>query len=487
MGVSGGSPTPAHRTRRRVLAGVVLAVFAVGVAGVALEARRILAAEDAPALSVAGRLTAPRFAFEAGGRGDERLSRPVSAAVADGRVYVTDSVAGHVAVLRDDGSFERAIGAGRLQVPVYVAVAADGTELYVTDRRLGALLAFDTADGSFVETITPGLPWAPIAVEAVDDGSLLVSDVAGPHRILRLLRDGTVVSEIPRPSADVALALDFPNAVEMVGEHVWVSDSNNRRLLEFDGDGVLVRSVPLGRLIRGFDVVATGDGGPVHFALVDSFSHQVVLITTAGAEVARFGGPGSGDAGLAFPNDVVVHDGVAWVVDTGNARVAAWRWGEPPRVETVLLWREGPSALGALSAVLLSAPLGLLLLLRPVSVAASPDVIPLLSIRGADAARWRRVRVLVPRTGDEPPMVETLPKIATYAVSQSDAAFLAKAYSLEAEQAEVLSIALRTRVLLTEHATLAAVARARGVEVYDTRAFAGQFAVARSEPGARAV
>ncbi|HET6497475.1 MAG TPA: hypothetical protein VFH17_00265, partial [Coriobacteriia bacterium] len=392
MRVGGGSPAPAFRRRRRVLVGVVVALFAVGVAGAAVEARRMLVVEEAPAVAAGGIPVAPQYAFEAGRDGEGRLSRPVSADIAGGRLYVTDSVAGHVAVFRDDGAFDRVIGAGRLQVPVYVAVSADGAELYVTDRRLGALLAFDAADGSFVETITPGFPWAPIAVEAVDDGSLLVSDVAGRHRIVRLLRDGTVVSEIPGTAVDAPLELDFPNAVEMVGDHVWVSDSNNRRLLEFDEDGALVRSVPLGRLIRGFDVMPGEDGGPVHFALADSFSHQVVLITDAGAEVARFGGPGTEGAHLAFPNDVVVHDGAAWVVDTGNARVAAWQWGEATRPEAAVLWPRGPSGLLLVSALLLSSPLGLLLLLRPVSVAASPASIPMLSIRGADTHRWRPVR-----------------------------------------------------------------------------------------------
>ncbi|MDY0088506.1 MAG: hypothetical protein RBS78_08170 [Coriobacteriia bacterium] len=60
-------------------------------------------------------------------------------------------------------------------------------------------------------------------------------------------------------------------------------------------------------------------------------------------------------------------------------------------------------------------------------------------------------------------------------------AFIAQIYLLETEQAEVLSIALRTRMLVTEDVTLGTVARARGVEVYDAAGFAREFGMAGAE------
>jgi hypothetical protein len=86
------------------------------------------------------------------------------------------------------------------------------------------------------------------------------------------------------------------------------------------------------------------------------------------------------------------------------------------------------------------------------------------------------VRLLVPPSAGEPPVADTLPLIQTSLVSPSDVAFIGQVYSLDTEQAEVLSIALRVRILVTEDEMLAVVARARGVEVYDPRSFAAEFA-----------
>lgn len=482
----------------------------LGAAGVAFDVHRMFAAPAVPAVDLLGRPSAPVFAFEVTGSDDAPLMRPVSVAVTDERIYVSDSLAGHVAVFRHNGASAGIIGDDRLQVPIYLAVSADGDKVFVSDRALATVLAFSTADGSFLETITPTVsvpvtppsapsapaappsvssttpassveetlvpfPWAPIAIEAADDNTLIVSEVLGAHRVLRLDADGTLISAVPDRDTTPDLSLNFPNAVRSIGGRMWVSDSNSRRLLEFDEGGRLVRSLPLGRLIRGFDVVLAEEGGPVYFALVDAFSHEVVLVSESGSEVARFGGPGAGPGEFLFPNDVAVHDGVTWVVDTGNARVEAWEWGEAARIAADAVWTGGPSWLGLVSAALLFAPLALLLLLRPVTGAVSPESIPMLSVWGASLGGWVRVRLLAPSSAGEPPVAETLPLIETSPVSSSDVAYIAQVYSLEIEQAEVLSIALRTRMLVTEDATLAVVARARGIEVYGPAGFAAEF------------
>jgi hypothetical protein len=475
-------PLPAYRRRRRVLVLVVVIAFALGVAGAAVEARRMLADPAVPTVDIFGRPGAPVFAFNVTGPEDDPLQRPVSVAVTDGRVYVTDSLAGRISVFRHGGAAAGIIGEERLEVPLYVAVDSTGEELYVSDRTLASVFAFRTADGSFIETITPSaegtdtpVEWQPIAVEAADDGSLFVSDVAAEHKVWHIERDGTIISSVPDTgTAGPEVELDFPNAVKSIGERVWISDSNGRRLLEFGEGGVLMRSLPLGRLIRGFDVVLAEEGGPVYFALADAFSHEVVLISEAGSEVARVGGAGPGAGQLSFPNDVAVHAGVTWIVDTGNARVQAWEWGEAARAAAAALWPGGPSWLGLLSALLLLSPLALLFLLRRVRAAVSPEAIPMLSVWGM-GGRWGRVRLFCAPSAGEPAQAETLPLIETSPVSGSDVAFIAQVYSLEEEQAETLSIALRVRMLVTEDQTLAMVARARGIEVYGPAEFAAEF------------
>ncbi|MDF1541806.1 MAG: hypothetical protein RQ731_04955 [Anaerosomatales bacterium] len=475
-------PLPAYRRRRRALVLVVILTFAIGVAGAAADARRMLADPTVPTVDIFGRPGTPKFAFSVTGSEEDPLQRPVSVAVTDERVYVTDSLAGRVSVFHHGGSPVRSIGEDRLEVPLYTAVDPTGEELYVSDRALAAVLAFSTADGSFVETITPSyegtdtvLAWRPVAVEAADDGSLFVSDIASEHRVWHVERDGTIIDSLPASgTAGPAIEFDFPNAVKSIGERVWVADSNSRRLLEFGPGGTLVRLLPLGRLIRGFDVVLAEEGAPVYFALADAFSHEVVLVSEAGSEVARFGGGGTGGGQLSFPNDVVVHAGVTWIVDTGNARVQAWEWGDAARIAAAALWSGGPSWVGVFSAILVLSPLALLFLLRRVRAAVSPEAIPMLSVWSL-GGHWGRVRLYVAPSAGDPPHAETLPLIEMSPVSRSDVAFIAQVYSLEEEQAETLSIALRVRMLVTEDETLAIVARARGVEVYDPGRFADEF------------
>lgn len=481
-------PLPAYRRRRRALVIIVVIAFALGVAGLAIEARRLLADPAVPAVDMFGRPGVPVFAFSVTGPDDDPLQRPVSVAVTDERVYVTDSLAGRVSVFRHGGSAAGTIGEERLEVPLYAAVDSAGDELYVSDRVHAAVFAFSTADGSFIETITPSaegtdtpIEWQPVAVEAADDGTLLVSDIATEHKVWHIERDGTVIRSVPGTgTAGPPVTLDYPNAVNSIGERVWVSDSNSRRLLEFGEGGAIVRSLPLGRLIRGFDVVLAEEGGPVYFALADAFSHEVVLVSEAGTEVARIGGAGTGPGQLSFPNDVAVHAGVTWVVDTGNARIQAWEWGEAASIAAAAVWPGGPSWRGLLSALLLLSPLALLFLLRRVRAAVSPEAIPMLSV-WAMGGRWGSVRLLTAPSAGDPAQAESLPLIETSPVSRSDVAFISQVYSLEEEQAETLSIALRVRMLVTEDQTLAVVARARGIEVYDPAGFAAEFVSAGTD------
>lgn len=490
-------PLPAYRQRRRALVVGVVLLWCLGAFGVTADVHRMFSDPAVPAVDLRGRPSAPTFAFDVTGTDAQPLRRPVSVALTDERVYVSDSLSGHVAVFRHDGTLTGTLGDGRLQVPAYLSVSADEKRLFVSDRALATVLVFNTTDGSFEQTITPTVavsvesttassaestlvpfPWAPVAVAAADDDTLIVSDVRGTHRVVWLDSAGTLLAAIPDPDETPDLVLDFPNAVNSIGERVWVSDSNSRRLLEFGEGGDLVRSLPLGRLIRGFDVVLAEEGGPVYFALVDAFSHEVVLISENGSEAARFGGPGTGPGQLMFPNDVAVRNGTTWVADTGNARVSVWEWGEAARIAADAVWPGGPSWLGVLSALLLFSPVALVLLLRRVRGAVSPEVMPMLSVWGSMSRGWGRVVLLAPPSAGEPPVAQALPPIETSPVSPSDVAFIAQVYSLATEQAEVLSIALRTRLLVTEDGVLATVARARGVEVYDAAGFAREFAMA---------
>ncbi len=476
----------------------VCVLFAIGVLGVSSDARRILGgrAEGAPAPETTPAVSAPVFAYGFAGTGESALRRPVGVSVIAGTVYVADSLAGHVAVFREGGAFEGVIGDDRLEVPLYLAGDEDARELLVTDRSLRALLVFGF-DGSFVETVTPVgrfaeesaavEAWAPIAVARADDGSIYVTDVADEHRVWHMSRGGEVLGVVPSVEAaeetTPSVAFDFPNAVVASEGRVWVADSNNRRLVELGSAGEVVRSVPLGRLVRGLARLEIGEpGSRPHFALIDAFSHEVVLVSDIGSEVGRVGGPGSGGGMLQFPNDVAVTETALFVADTGNARIQVYEWPDA-RGLAALVWEGGPSWLGLLSGPLLLAPLALVWFVRPVRVVVSREALEELRASVDPAWEWRRVRlVLTPTVARNAPR-RPGPRAEVSEFSHPDVVEIARDYELGDANSETLSLALRHHVLLTGDPMLATVAGARGVELLDVAGFVEEFALPPKKHG----
>jgi DNA-binding beta-propeller fold protein YncE len=269
------------------------------------------------------------------------LRRPVGVVAVGDRVYVVDSVAGVVRVYDDRGIERGVVGEGTLDVPVYAAVDAERGVLYVTDRAKGALYLFGLDDGALVGTLAPiaaegstiATAWAPLALDVAESGVLVVSDVLARHRVLLLEPDGRIIREVGGAQAaaetsGVAVALDFPNAVRATDDEVWVADSNNKRALVFGRDAGFRRVVPTGGLVRGFDFVPPVEGSAeaTLVAFVDTLGGGIFLMDLSGSSLGRFGGPGSTEGLLAFPNDVSVdaERGRLYVADTGNRRVQVW-------------------------------------------------------------------------------------------------------------------------------------------------------------------
>ncbi len=278
--------------------------------------------------------------------GTPRLERPVSIALGSGRVYVADSVAGVIRVFDERGRERSTIGSGTLEVPAYVAVSPSNGVVFVTDRRARSLYAFRD-DGSLIGTITPHEPrreqegrpaersvvstWAPLGLAVDEEGALYVTDVAARHRVLVLTEDGTIVREIGGPEAALApggvgVSLDFPNGVRVSAGEVWVTDSNNQRIVIFTRDGRFVRVISRLGLVRGLDVWRASKNGATFVFVADPLGGRVAVCDEEGEEVGSFGLPGTTVGRLAYPNDVAVaRDGRSvYVADTGNRRIQVW-------------------------------------------------------------------------------------------------------------------------------------------------------------------
>lgn len=338
-----------------VLVGSLLAAFAPGTANVPM------ATDGAPG--------APKLAFVRSipAEGASPLVRPIGLALGDHKVFVSDSGAGGVRVFSVNGADLGQIGRGVLSVPAYLAYDAMLRVLYVTDRELGAVLRFDDK-GRRVADLEPStetsVGWQPLGVAISSSGDIAVTDTSARHRVFVMTRTGEVRrvfggEETSATPAGVNVSFDFPNGVAFLDKRLWVSDSNNQRIVVFSEDGTFERAIKVEGVTRGLTFVENRSGTKIRVAVVDALASRIVLLDGEGNEVARYGEAGSGQGQLAYPNDVV-YDATSrqlFVADTGNARVQVWQvtWPEDstPISRAVDHFRLSPMRLFGLGVVVL--------------------------------------------------------------------------------------------------------------------------------------
>ncbi len=266
-------------------------------------------------------------------------NEPVGVAVspAGDRIYVTESGGERVVRIFDAagntvGTMRPAATTGDNHVPVYLAIDPLTQEVYVSDRPAGTIYIYDR-DGRYQREIALAQPlpgWQPLGVAFSKDGTLYVTDLSGAPKVLALDRAGKLVRTVGETEG-----LSFPNgvAVDAAG-YVYVTDSNNGRLLVFDQTGTVVarigRGVDAGKLglPRG---VAIDGAGRVFVADTTGQVVQVYRGFKAGdrslESLGSFGTAGIGDGQFAFPNGLAVDGrGRVYVTDSGNDRVQIWSY-----------------------------------------------------------------------------------------------------------------------------------------------------------------
>jgi len=265
---------------------------------------------------------------------------PTGVAVsADGsRIYATQSE-GDRQVVAFDGAGTQvaslkppATGSGN-HVPVYVAINPVSGEVYVSDRPAAAIYVYSAA-GSYLRVFDPGPAlkgWSPLGLAFDTKGDLFVTNVGSPFQAVhQFAPDGTFVRTFGKDGQ-----FSFPNgvAVDPAG-NVYIADSNNGRLVVFDGQGnelgAIHRGVKVGDLglPRG---AAIDDASRVYVADVTGQSVQVYQALATGEHspkyVGRFGEEGSADGSFRMPNAVAV-DGRSrvYVADWRNNRIQVWTY-----------------------------------------------------------------------------------------------------------------------------------------------------------------
>jgi DNA-binding beta-propeller fold protein YncE len=331
--VDGTVEEPPRRRRRKLLVLFLLLLGFVLLLGLAIW--YLLFRQPIPIPVIPGEVVMPTYTTAVYG-----ADRPMGVAVtADGsRVYVGATEGDRIAQVFDaDGnkiaSLQPPLSTGTEHVPVYLALDPVNGEVYVTDRPTSDIYIY-SAEGVYQRAFNAGSElenWQPLGINFDAAGKLYVTDVSTtPQRIHVFDRSGALIRTL-----GMSAGLNFPNGIAADKDgNVYVTDSNNGRLLVIDGNDQVVAQVGRGvgdgnlGLPRAISIDGTG-----RVYVADATGQGVFVYDTwkAGESglnyLGFFGGAGVSNGTFQYPNGIAVDGrGRVYVTDGGNDRVQVWSY-----------------------------------------------------------------------------------------------------------------------------------------------------------------
>jgi DNA-binding beta-propeller fold protein YncE len=324
---------PPARKKRKIAVLLLLLLLFAALLGLAIW--YLLFRQPVPLPTIPGQVVMPAYATAFYG-----ADRPMDVATnaAGDRLYVGETSGEKIARVLDGqgnelGRMEPPLSTGADHAPVYLAVNPLTTEVYVTDRPTGSIYVYN-ADGKYQRTFGPpeGLAsWQPLGLWFDKAGNLFVTDVAGTPQVVR---EFDPTGKPVRTFGDAA-GMSFPNDVATDSRgNVYVTDSNNGRLLVFSPDGTLVAQVgrgsgkgnlglPRGVAVDGQDRVYVVDASGQQVFVYDGFKEGAARLDY----LASFGTEGVSNGAFAYPNGIAVDGrGRLYVADSANNRVQLWSY-----------------------------------------------------------------------------------------------------------------------------------------------------------------
>ena len=312
------------------------------------------------------------FHFGSQGTGNGQFKEVSSVEVADGYAWVGDAENNRVQIFDEEGNYvaqfgEEGTGDGQFKTRSWIRVALNGEgDLWVTDSGNDRVERWEAQIGQIETTYQSSFgkegagngefKYVP-DVAIAPDGTLWAADIEN-NRVQHFSASGEYVGQI----GPLGSKLNHPFAVEVDGEgnvyvsdntvekyspegehlqtlatqgsgegqvnfapgldrdsegNLWVADSSNGRVEEFNPKGEYVKSITGRSSPWGVSVSpATGD-----IWVAERGAHRITVFDSEGEELFHFGSQGTGNGQFKEVSSVEVADGYAWVGDAENNRV----------------------------------------------------------------------------------------------------------------------------------------------------------------------
>jgi DNA-binding beta-propeller fold protein YncE len=248
--------------------------------------------------------------FVFGGEEKERhlIEKPYGLALHQGTLYVVDVRGngwGEFDLTNDKARIVRPSGAAALKKPINITIDADGTR-YVTDTGRQQIVVFDAND-RYVGAFGSPDQFNPVDV-AISGERLYVTDIL-KHRVVVLDKaSGDELFAFGSKGDAPGNFLHPTNLAFAPDGSLYVTDTSNFRLQQFDKEGELVRTVGkvgtgAGHFARPKGLAFDNDGNAY---VVDAAFENVQVLAPDGGALMAFGEPGTARDSINLPTAVKI-------------------------------------------------------------------------------------------------------------------------------------------------------------------------------------
>lgn len=276
----------------------------------------------------------PVFSHLLQGDFDKALDKPMDVSKVGEFIYVTDTNHKQVQVFDSAGSpifqfGKEGEGEGQFKFP-YGVTGDNKGNVYVADMYTGKISIF-TSKGKFIKYFEE-LDKKTHAIKSpagirIYKKKLYVTDIEANKVFVYDLNGKKLLEIVGLSTQDVLMA---PNAVAIDNSgNIFVADSGNQRILEFNKKGKPKRLINGAKDKGGSSIFVNPRGIGIDsrgiLYIVNNLTHTIYGFDKKGKEVFSFGGMGSDNEKFYLPNGLFVDsDDQVYITDTLNQRVAVY-------------------------------------------------------------------------------------------------------------------------------------------------------------------